>query len=57
MKRLAIVINLIWITALIILLTTNRDGFEFKNSYYPVLLFSFVSVVFFNIKAFRNIQK
>ncbi len=57
MKVLAIILNLVWITALIMILTTIKDGFEFKNSFYPVLLFSFISIVFLNIKVFKNNQK
>lgn len=58
MKIFAILIDLIFITALVVLLMTIDNGFEFKKDYYPILLFSLIAVLFFNIKAFkRNAKK
>jgi hypothetical protein len=57
MKILAILIDLICITAIVVLIMTSDKGFEFKNDYYPILLFSLIAVLFFNIKAFKSNAK
>ena len=57
MKILAILIDLVCITALVLLIQGCNKGFEFKNDYYPVILFSLIAVLFLNIKAFKSNAK
>lgn len=57
MKILAILLDLVWIAALVILILTSGEGSVFKNDYIPIVLFSFIGVVFLNLKAFKKNAK
>ena len=57
MKTLALLLNLGWITALIVLIKNSTEGFEFKKDYVPIVLFSFIGIVFLNFKAFKRGEK
>ena len=53
MKIIALLINLVWIIGMVAIIKSSGEGFEFKNQYIPILVLSFVSVIFLNIKVFK----
>lgn len=53
MKIIALLIDLVWIIGIIMIIKSSGEGFEFKNQNIPILILSFVSIVFLNIKVFK----
>ncbi len=53
MKIIALLIDLVWIIGIIMIIKSSNEGFEFKNQNIPILIISFVSIVFLNIKVFK----
>ena len=54
LKIVALLVNLVCVLAMIVFIYVSQKGFEIRNESIFVVIFSFMSIIFMNIRSFKQ---